>query len=139
MQKEKAMDASVKAILNECTRGSDEERLSFPEVVAQLARAGVEQYHADLRRAEKTYYMPDGDSCVVPTSPIAARAGESFSASGVEAAVRATQAQTIGYHAFCERILKAGCVSYIVSLAGRRAVYLGRTGESFIEPFPPAR
>jgi uncharacterized protein YbcV (DUF1398 family) len=133
------MDANVKAILDECTRGSDEERLSFPEVVMKLATAGVEQYHADLRRAEKTYYMPDGDSCVVPAAPVAARAGERFASSRVEAAVRAIQAQTIGYQVFCERILEAGCVGYIVSLAGRRAVYLGRTGESFIEPFPPAQ
>jgi uncharacterized protein YbcV (DUF1398 family) len=133
------MDKRVVQVVHDCTRASDEERLTFPEVVAKLAAAGVEQYHADLRRAEKTYYMPDGESRVVASAPVAERAADAFSAAGVEAAVRAIQAQKLGYRAFCERIAAAGCVGYIVSLAGRRAVYFGRTGESFVEPFPAAR
>ena len=36
-------------------------------------------------------------------------------------------------------ILAAGCVGYFVCLTGRRAVYFGRTGENYIEPFPPAK
>jgi len=59
-----------------------------------------------------------------------------FSAAGVDAAVRAIQAQKIQYREFCERIAAAGCVGYTVSLTGRRAVYYGRTGESHVEMFP---
>lgn len=36
------MDAKVAAILQECSRASDEERTTFPEVVMALAVAGVE-------------------------------------------------------------------------------------------------
>lgn len=32
-----------------------------------------------------------------------------------------------------------GCVGYHVSLAGRRAVYYGRSGETHVEQFPPAK
>lgn len=130
------MDAQVKDVMQDCTRGSDEGRLTFPQVVRNLMDAGVEQYHADLRRAEKTYYMPNGESHVVAAAAIDERPANGFSAAGVEGAIRAIQAERITYKDFCERIVAAGCVGYFVSLAGRRAVYLGRTGDSYVEPFP---
>lgn len=130
------MKPEAAATVIECTAASDAERMSFPEVVDRLARAGIERYHADLVRAEKTYYLPGGASRVVPSKPTATRPAAAFSAAGVEAAVRAIQAQRIGYGEFCARITAAGCVGYTVSLAGRRAVYQGRTGETYVEPFP---
>lgn len=133
------MDARLKDVMQECTGGSDEERLRFPQVVIKLTEIGVERYHADLRRAEKTYYMPNGDSHVVRSAPIRREPAEAFSADGVDAAVRAVQTNEIAYNEFCERIAAAGCVGYIVSIVGRRAVYYGRTGDSHIEPFPSAR
>jgi len=133
------MDGDVKRIVTECTAGSDAARLTFPEVVMRLMRAGVERYHADLVRAEKTYYMPGGASHAVPSAKLRAAPARDFSAAGVDAAVRAIQAQNIDYAEFCERIAAAGCVGYIVSLVGRRAVYFGRTGENHLEPFPPAK
>jgi uncharacterized protein YbcV (DUF1398 family) len=128
-------DDIIKAV-QECTDGSDRERVTFPEVVAKLAGAGVERYHADLLRAEKIYYLPSGESQRVQAAPIAAVPPAAFTADGVAAAVRAIQRQQIKYREFCERIAEAGCVGYFVSLAGRRAVYYGRTGDSYVEPFP---
>ena len=63
---------------------------------------------------------------------------EAFSPAAIDAAIRAIQGRKIDYMTFCEQIAAAGCVSYLVSLAGRRAVYSGRTGETFVEPFPAA-
>src|SRR5262245_47773350 len=116
------MDAHVKDVVREMTKASDEERITFPEVVAALMKAGVERYHADLVCSTKTYYMPDGSFETVACHPATA-AGSSFSASGVEAAVRAIQAQKIRYREFCDHIADAGCVGYFVTLAGRRAIY----------------
>jgi uncharacterized protein YbcV (DUF1398 family) len=126
---------SIEAIMTECTQASDEERMSFPDVVGKLMAAGVERYRADMIRCEKIYFMPDGRSVVTPAhrSPMPAQA---FSAAGVDAAVRAIQRGEIQYREFCARIAAAGCVDYLVSLAGRCAIYYGRTGESHIEPFP---
>jgi uncharacterized protein YbcV (DUF1398 family) len=132
------MDTALKAVMKECTIGSDEERLNFPQVVMKLMEAGVEQYHADLRRAEKTYYMPNGESLALPAAAVDTPAAQAFQASDVEAAVRTIQAGGLTYKAFCERIAAAGCVGYLVSLAGRRAVYYGRSGETYVEPFPGA-
>jgi uncharacterized protein YbcV (DUF1398 family) len=130
------MQADLIKVVQECTDGSDRERVTFPEVVAKLAGAGVERYHADLLRAEKIYYLPSGESQRVQAAPIAAVPPAAFTADGVAAAVRAIQRQQIKYREFCERIAEAGCVGYFVSLAGRRAVYYGRTGDSYVEPFP---
>jgi len=132
------MDATAREAARICTEASDAERMSFPEVVTTLAGAGVERYHADLLRAEKTYYMPDGSSERLPAAATAGEPAGAFAAAGVDAAIRAIQAGRIGYRTFCERLLAAGCVGYLVSLAGRRAVYYGRTGETHVEPFPAA-
>jgi uncharacterized protein YbcV (DUF1398 family) len=104
----------------------------------KLMEVGVEQYHADLQRAEKTYYLPDGESHVVATAAMAGKPARDISAAGVQSALKAIRAQKIEYGEFCERILAAGCVGYLVSLVGRRAVYLGRTGDRYVEPFPAA-
>ncbi len=122
----------------ECTKASDEERMSFPEIVGMLREAGVERYYADLMRHEKTYYTADGASLVTPAKPLAVPVAPLFSPEGVEAAVRAIQAGRIAYGEFCARIAAAGCATYLVSLAGTRAVYYGRTGDAHEELFPGA-
>ena len=55
------MNAHVKDVVREMSEASDEERITFPEVVKALAQVGIERYHADLVAGRKTYYMPDGD------------------------------------------------------------------------------
>lgn len=132
------MNPQVKEVLIECTRASDEERVSFGQVVTKLIEAGVERYHADLVRSEKTYHLPNGESEVVPSTVIETTPAPEFLAAGVEAAVRAVQAGTIKYKAFCERAMAAGCVGYLVSIAGRRVIYYGRTGDNHVEWFPEA-
>jgi uncharacterized protein YbcV (DUF1398 family) len=133
------MDQHAKHVAEECTKASDEERISFGDVVMKLMQAGVERYHADLVRDEKTYYMPDGANHRVACAAVSARPGEEFSAAGVEAAIRAVQAGKIQYRKFCEDVVAAGCAGYMVSLLGRRAVYYGRTGECHVEYFPAAK
>jgi uncharacterized protein YbcV (DUF1398 family) len=127
------MDTKIKDVMVEATQASDEERVTFGEVVMKLMQAGVERYHTDLLRGEKTYYLPNGES-EVSIAP-----AREFSAAGVDAAVRDIQAGKIQYRAFCARIAEAGCVGYHVSLAGRRAVYYGRTGDCHVEWFPGAQ
>lgn len=132
------MDAHTRQVVETCSKASDDSRITFPQVLAALGEAGVERYHADLCRSEKVYYDPDGHSHAVPNAPLSTAPAVSFSAEGVQAAIRAVQAGAIDYRAFCARIAAAGCVGYLVSLPGRRAVYYGRTGDQHIEWFPAA-
>jgi uncharacterized protein YbcV (DUF1398 family) len=130
------MDKHVEDAITECTRGSDEERLTFPQVVAKLMAAGVERYRADLLRGERVYFLPSGESVVQQARAARTTPAATFSASGVADAVRAIQRQEIGYNDFCRRIMEAGCVDYLVSLPGRRAIYFGRTGDCHVESWP---
>lgn len=130
------MDAHVRSVAQECTKASDDDRITFPEVVMKLIDAGVERYHADLVRSEKTYYMPNGEFEVVPNAQIDSLFARDFAAGEVAEAIRAIQAQTIKYRDFCDRIAAAGCVGYFVFLDGRRAVYYGRAGDTHVEHFP---
>lgn len=129
------MDSNVKAVVTEIVRASDEERIVFPEVVARLAAAGVERYHADFASSERVFYLQDGTSVRVPAHTVP-RAAECFSAEAVDAAVRAIQRGEFQYREFCNRITRAGCVGYHVSVAGRRTVYYGRNGDMHVEHFP---
>ncbi len=133
------METARRNVMIEASRASDEGNQSFGEIVMQLAKAGVERYHQDFLRSERTYYLPDGESEVVRIDRIESSAAQTFSAQGVEAAVRAAQAGAIKYKQFCRQVMEAGCVGYLVSLAGRRVVYYGRTGDMHVEHFPGAR
>jgi uncharacterized protein YbcV (DUF1398 family) len=132
------MDAHVKDVVGEMSKASDEVRITFPAVVKALMDVGIERYHADLVAGRKTYYLPDGDFEEVQVHPVGGAARE-FSAEGVEKAVRSIQREEIRYREFCRLIADAGCVGYFVSLAGRRAVYYGRTADAHIEWFPAAK
>ena len=133
------MNAQFGCVDEECTAASDENSMSFPQVVGKLMAAGVERYHADLVRSEKTYFLPDGESRVIPNDDIGRVPAAAFSTVSVEAAVKAIQKGEINYKTFCERVLDAGCVGYHVHIAGKRVVYYGRGGDSHTEYFPGTR
>lgn len=133
------MDTATRETMIAASRASDAGDQSFGEIVKQLAQAGVERYHQDFLRSERTYYLPGGESEVVRNAEVGATPAACFSASGVEAAVRAVQAGTIRYKQFCRQAMESGCVGYLVSIAGRRVVYYGRTGEMHVERFPGVR
>lgn len=48
-----------------------------------------------------------------------------------------TGAAVYSYAVFCTKAGAAGCALYLVSLGGRRLVYVGRSGETHTEHFPP--
>jgi len=132
------MKQDIIDIMHECATRSSLGNIRFPEVVQKLAGVGVEQYHADLMRGEKTYYLPDGGSHVESMSIIktAENIATDFSAKNVILAIKAIQNGEMLYPAFLEHIMSAGCVSYFVYIRGRRAIYFGRTGDYHVENFP---
>jgi len=109
----------------------------FPVVVARLVAAGVTSYTADLVTLRKTYYNAGRQShderMPLTDAPDIAPA---FDGDGVAATVKAIQRQQIGYAEFLRRIMAAGCSHYEVFFNGRKAMYFGRDGEFYTEPFP---
>lgn len=132
------MDTDAKAAIHEIAKASVEGRCSFADVVERLVAVGVERYHVDFVRREMIYYRNDGTEVFSLHVGHREPAAE-FSAAGIEAAVRGAQSGALKYPAFCEHALAAGCVGYIVSMAGCRVVYYGQTGDSHVEWFPGAQ
>jgi uncharacterized protein YbcV (DUF1398 family) len=112
--------------------------MTFPEILSALAGADFEGYAVDFRRASATYYLATGESLDLPAHPVTASVAPAFDVLGLRAAIGEAQALAPGYTypGFCEKAALAGCAGYVVSLSGRRAVYLGRTAETHVEHFP---
>lgn len=138
------VDDRVLEVLRECSRRSFE-NIPFPEVVRKLAGVGIEFYHADLFRHEKTYYLPSGGSHVEPEEARytallpASLVSPELDADAVQRAVRRIQKAETGYLEFLQEIMKAGVSSYNVYIRGRRAIYSGRAGDNYVEWFPGAK
>jgi uncharacterized protein YbcV (DUF1398 family) len=134
------MQPSDIEVIAATNRGSFNERMPFPEVVRRLAAIGVERYYADLVRAEKTYYGNNGTSHREPfLGDTPALPAGTFNADAVRAAIRTIQQGEIDYPTFLGRVLAAGCAFYTVHIGGRRAIYTGRDGESYVEMFPAGK
>jgi hypothetical protein len=124
-------------LLDQCTAGAFDGSVPFPETIRRITEDGVEWYSANLIFGLKIYYGADLSHHQTPwpnwtRPPIA----DEFSPEGVSAAIRASQAGKINYREFLALIAAAGVVYYTVHLKGRRAIYFGRHGDSFTEPFP---
>lgn len=133
------MNTQQSLVISDTVRGSLTGEMTFPEIVARLNELGVERYHTDYSRREKTFYFASGDSLVVETPWDRHPTAGPFSATDVEAAVRQSQRGEHTYLDFVRKTMAAGCVGYFVQIAGRQAVYFGRNGEMHVEPFlsPP--
>lgn len=136
------MQSSLDAeVIASTTRGSFVEGMPFPEVVQRLSAVGVERYYTDLVRAEKTFYGSNGESHrepflgYLPARPPA----KTFDPHAISDALRRIQRGEIDYPGFLECIMAAGCASYTVHLQGRKTIYTGRHGESYVELFPATK
>lgn len=113
---------------------------AFPKVVERLVGAGVVSYTADLVKLRNTYYGGDREAYdeALPLSNGPAIA-PAFDSGRIAATVKAIQRGEIGYAEFLRRIMDAGCSHYEVFIAGRKAMYFGRAGEFYTEPFPQTK
>ena len=122
-------------IAEECSQLSDNEQITFPEVVKRLMDAGIDSYYVDLVAHTKIFYA-DNQSYSVKGQHHPAPIADNFSAQDVVAAIRQIQQGAIKYQTFLKKIMEAGTLSYHVFIKGRKAMYLGKKGEMHIEEFP---
>ena len=130
----RGLDARV---IEECSRLSFEDKITFPEVVKRLAAIGVERYLVDLVCLEKTSYGRSGQThreALPLASP--GTIGATFSEAGVQQALAAIRRKETDYPRFLRDIMAAGVASYAVFIAGKRAMYLGNQGDFYVERFP---
>lgn len=132
------MNDQQKEVARACLEGAEANTITFPQIVGALMEAGFESYTIDFRRAVATYYLADGDSIELPTHRIDVPVAPAFDAGAMKSAITEAQQLVPGYtyKGFCNKAARAGCAAYMVSFSGRRALYIGRTGETHVEHFP---
>jgi uncharacterized protein YbcV (DUF1398 family) len=134
----KPMDSQLFEIAQSCLHGAESGSMSFLDIVGKLILAGFESYAIDFRRATAIYYLPDGESIELPTHRHDTVIATTLNIATLQAAIRAAQqaGPHYTYSGFCQKVMACGCVGYVVSFSGRRAVYFGRTAETHVEHFP---
>jgi uncharacterized protein YbcV (DUF1398 family) len=126
-------------LLHQSLRDAEDGTATFPRVVETLIAAGCEGYYKDLARREVTYYLTDGTTHTERLSLASLPVPDVFEEAALIAALRAAQRDEIRYPEFILRAIKAGTAAYRVYINGRRAVYLGRKGDVYVEYFPQAK
>jgi uncharacterized protein YbcV (DUF1398 family) len=114
---------------------SNQGRIHFGEVVRQLSAAEVESYHVDYRAGRCTCYLPNGETMELAFEPTG-KARAAFDAEAIRSAILGAQQGKVMYPEFKRLSEDAGCIGYIVWIAGRHVSYFGRNGETHIERFP---
>ena len=122
--------------IDECMKASFTDT-PFPQVVQRLVGAGVTSYTADLVKLRNTYYSAAAEAYdeALPLKDGPAIAPK-FDSASVATTVKSIQRGEIGYAEFLRRIMSSGCSHYEVFIAGRKAMYFGRDGDFYTEPFP---
>lgn len=125
-------------IAKNCLNAAENDTLNFPQIVSDLIAAGFESYNVDFRLAKAFYFLPSGGAVSLDTHKSTVEIGKNLDIDAIKFAIKEAQQQVEGYtyKGFCEKVMKAGCVGYIVSFFGKRAIYFGRTGETHVEHFP---
>jgi uncharacterized protein YbcV (DUF1398 family) len=130
------MEEKTKKLIDECVAASHAGTGNFGEQVMQLMANGVESYRVDFRERASTYFVPSGDSYRVSIHTPAVTIGDHFDAVAILEGIRGSQRGEVKYPEFMGRAMRAGCVGYVVWIAGRHVTYFGRRGETHIERFP---
>ena len=130
------MENAIESLIRETLNASNEGRSHFGQVVGALVSAGVESYAVDYRTGRVTYYMPCGETLTLEQASANSEIAVEFSGSAVKEAILGAQRGEVMYPQFKQLSQAAGCVGYIVWLAGRQVTYYGRKGETHVERFP---
>lgn len=130
------MNENIHAVIQAVFKDSNNGSIHFGEVIGQLMDIEVESYFVDSRSGRTTYFLPDGETLEFSFEKPALGIANAFDASAVRAAIVGAQQGKVMYPEFKLRSQAAGCISYMVWIAGRHVVYYGRKGETHIEHFP---
>lgn len=86
-----------KVLIQELIDRSLARGISFPEILANLRREGVESYHVDFLRDEYRYYAGNGECFVTSVPPVHGAVAVDFSAERIAAINKKVQAGEAWY------------------------------------------
>lgn len=126
-------------IIDECTRLSLANEITFPQQLMKLAANNIERYSVDLVALTKSAYDTNNEwyvsNLAIDVEPVA----EHFDAEALKNAIAAAQQQKINYRTFLDQAIAAGCCWYEVFITGKKVIYAGRNGDQHVELFPSAK
>lgn len=109
----------------------------FPVLAEVLRRAGVHSNRWSLPACQAVYHMKDG-SVVQQGTPLVTGVFEiaNFDRDALITALRTDQEGRSTFPEFLKAAWEAGVIGYDVDFAGRKVVYYGVNGESYLEEYP---
>lgn len=130
------MNPTQTQLINEAFQKSNAGQIHFGQVIGMLMAAEVESYRVDFRSGTSTYYSTADQCYALSFNPSNTAVAQQFSKDAIKQAIVSAQQGKVLYPEFKELALAAGCIGYVVWIAGRHVVYFGRCGEQHIEFFP---
>lgn len=109
----------------------------FPVLAEVLRQAGVQMNRWSLPSCQSIYLMKEG-SVVQQGSPLVAGTHEipKFDREALITAIRTDQEGRSTFPEFLQAAWKAGVVGYDADFIGRKVIYYGSNGESYLEEYP---
>jgi uncharacterized protein YbcV (DUF1398 family) len=108
---------------------------TFGEVLKHLSEFGVQRFHIDLVKHERTLYSRNDEVYVekfVLDRP--AQACTEFSQKGIDEAIALIQTNEIEFVELLARYTTSGVAGYLVFIDGDRIFFYGRNGEEYARP-----
>jgi uncharacterized protein YbcV (DUF1398 family) len=127
------------AVIQDLISNALARQIAFSEILASLAKQGVESYHVDFLRNEFRYYATSGESLVTGGALEHGGVAAEFSAEKLERINQRVQAGQAAYPDFVKEGTAAGCAYYIVYLNGKKVRYFGRDGGEHVQHFTGSR
>lgn len=109
----------------------------FPVLAEVLRQSGVQMNRWSLPSCQSVYAMKEG-AVVQQGTPLFTGSYEipSFNREALVAAIRADQEGRSTFLEFLNAAWKAGVIGYDADFIGRKVVYYGVNGESYLEGYP---
>ncbi len=130
------MDRAITESIKQVFSASQQGKIHFAQVIAALSAAGVESYLVDYIAKQTTYHLNNDEHLILSMSDAETQIAQNFDATVIKGAILGAQQGEILYPEFKQISMQAGCIGYIVWIAGRHVCYFGRKGEQHIEHFP---
>jgi uncharacterized protein YbcV (DUF1398 family) len=111
----------------------------FPVLAEVLRQAGVQMNRWSLPSCQSVYIMNEG-SVVQQGTPLVTGVHEipKFDRDALIAAIRTDQEGRSTFPEFLQAAWKAGVIGYDADFTGRKVIYFGAKGESYLEEYPAA-
>ena len=109
----------------------------FPVLAEVLRQAGVQMNRWSLPSCQSVYLMKEG-AVVQQGAPLVTGTHDipNFDRKALIAAIRTDQEGRSTFPEFLQAAWKAGVIGYDADFIGRKVIYYGATGESYLEEYP---